>query len=153
MCCKSCCSIYPIKECKVKLSNGQFESKKCTFIRFPGHPQLWRRKPCGSTLLKLVKNSSGTINLCPSQVYCYKSLVSSLRELLSRSDFFEQCEHWRNRKTKPNTLSDIYDGSVWKDFMEVNGVPFLSMPYNFALSLNVDWFQPFKHTQHSIGVL
>lgn len=27
------------------------------------------------------------------------------------------------------------------------------MPYNFALQLNLDWFQPFTHTQHSEGVI
>ena len=36
--------------------------------------------------------------------------------------------------------------------MFVDGVPFLALPFNFAFSLSVDWFQPFKHTKHSIGV-
>ena len=30
---------------------------------------------------------------------------------------------------------------------------FLSTPYNFLLSPNVDWFQPFKRTTSSIGVI
>ena len=37
--------------------------------------------------------------------------------------------------------------------MVVNGTPFLSEKFNFALSLNVDWFQPFKHVSNSIGVI
>lgn len=37
--------------------------------------------------------------------------------------------------------------------MCVENVPFLSLPYNYAFSLNVDWFQPFKHTQHSVGIM
>ena len=74
-------------------------------------------------------------------------------KILRNLDFFEQCEAWRYRETDLSTLYDIYDGSLWKEFMEYNGVPFLSVPYCFALSLNVDWFQPYKHTQHSIGVL
>ena len=49
--------------------------------------------------------------------------------------------------------TDVYDGKVWKDFMTVNDVPFLCAPYNFAFQLNVDWFQPFKHTQHSEGAI
>ena len=28
-----------------------------------------------------------------------------------------------------------------------------SLPHNFALTLNVDWFQPFKHTQYSVGAM
>jgi len=37
--------------------------------------------------------------------------------------------------------------------MVVNSKPFLSEKYNFALSLNVDWFQPFKHVSDSVGVM
>lgn len=29
--------------------------------------------------------------------------------------------------------------------------PFLSLPFNFAFHLNIDWFQPFKHTTHAEG--
>ena len=36
-----------------------------------------------------------------------------------------------------------------KEFLIYNGTPFLSAPYNYAFQLNVDWFKPFKHTQHS----
>ena len=50
---------------------------------------------------------------------------------------------------------DIYDGSVWQEFVTVNGKPFLgeSSPaqLNLALQLNVDWFRPFKHTIYSAG--
>lgn len=152
-CCRTCSSIYPIAECTLKLTSGEISSKKCAYVRYPNHPQQWRRKACECNLMKHVKTSARTLTLKPFQIYCYKSLTSSLTELLHRSDFFEQCEHWRNRRTKPNVFCDIYDGAIWNDFMEVDGLPFLSMPYSFAFSLNVDWFQPFKHTQHSIGVL
>ena len=30
---------------------------------------------------------------------------------------------------------------------------FLSSPYSLLLTLNVDWFQPFKHVQHSVGCI
>ena len=36
----------------------------------------------------------------------------------------------------------------WKEFLNPNGMPFLSVPFKFALTLNIDWFQPFKHTNH-----
>lgn len=50
-------------------------------------------------------------------------------------------------------MIDIYDGQVWKDCSNVNGRPFLSQPNSLALSLNVEWFRPFKHSQYSIGVI
>ena len=30
---------------------------------------------------------------------------------------------------------------------------FLSEPHNLGLMLNIDWFQPFTHTQYSVGVM
>lgn len=65
----------------------------------------------------------------------------------------EWCEKWQKRQPRDNTFSGIYDGQIWKDFMHFDGKPFLSVPYNFALHLNIDWFQPFVHTQHSEGVV
>ena len=38
-------------------------------------------------------------------------------------------------------------------FRVVNGKPFLDNPYTFAFSLNVDWFQPFKHVTDSVGAI
>ena len=29
----------------------------------------------------------------------------------------------------------------------------VSLPYNFALSTNIDWFQPFKHSTYSMGAM
>ncbi len=42
---------------------------------------------------------------------------------------------------------------MWKDFKEIDGQAFLAVPYNFCLTLNVDWFQPFKRATHSTGVM
>lgn len=49
-------------------------------------------------------------------------------------------------------MHDIYDGQVWKDFQVVSGQPFLSGPYGLGL-INVDWFQPYKHTTCSGGAI
>ena len=32
-------------------------------------------------------------------------------------------------------------------------MPFLSDQFNLAFMINIDWFQPFKHIQHSVGVI
>ena len=86
-------------------------------------------------------------------MYCYKSVIDSLQEMLLRPDFFISCEEWRKRKVKPDLFCDVFDGMVWKDFQTVDGKPFLSVPYSFAFQLNIDWFQPFTHTTHSEGVI
>ena len=48
---------------------------------------------------------------------------------------------------KENILGDVSDGLVWKSFKE----HFLSSPFSYLLTLNVDWFQPFKRTEYSVG--
>ena len=35
----------------------------------------------------------------------------------------------------------------------VDDSPFLSECYNYGLLLNIDWLQPYKHIQYSVGVL
>ena len=54
---------------------------------------------------------------------------------------------------KNNVLQDIYDGRLWNDFQEYDSLPFLSDSLNFAITINLDWFRPFKHSQYSIGAI
>jgi len=50
-------------------------------------------------------------------------------------------------------LADVFDGRVWKEWQNVNGKAFLAVSRNYALMLNVDWFQPFQHSLYSVGAL
>ena len=34
-----------------------------------------------------------------------------------------------------------------------NGVPFLANPFTLGLAMNIDWFQPHKHTESSVGAI
>ena len=149
-CCQICHSVYPINEC---ITEDGKESTKCNYVEFPNHPHVNKRKECGAILLKKVKTPTGNVSFQPNLVYCYKSLIDSLQEMLYRPNFLEMCEEWRENVSPPGVYNDIYDGKIWKDFQEVNGQPFLSLPHNFALNLNIDWFQPYSHTQHSEGVI
>ena len=147
--CPSCHSVYEYQDC-IQVVHGEKQSKNCSHIFFPNHPQLSRRKPCGTTLLKKVKSGRGC-RLIPIKTFPYMSLKTSLQSLASRPGFITACEQWRGRATtSPNYtyLRDIYDGKVWHDFHS-----FLSQPFSYLLTLNVDWFQPFKHTQYSVGAI
>ncbi len=151
--CPNCNSIYHLETCIIKQPGNTFKSRKCSFIPFPNHPHLSQRSHCDTVLMKNVRTSYGTIRLYPRQLFCYQSLISSLKELLKRPGFVTQCELWRRRDCSNNVLRDVYDGRVWNNFLKPEGVPFLSLPFNFALALNVDWFQPFKYSNYSIGVM
>ena len=153
VCCPSCSSLYRIEECMVSLPDGSKSSRRCSYIQFPDHPQVCRRKPCDTLLMKTVRTSTGTTYLYPRQMYCYNSLVRSLKERVHQTGFIDKCEAWRNRVASQGVLEDVFDGQIWEEFMNPEGIPFLSLPYNFALSLNCDWFQPFKNSVHSIGVI
>lgn len=89
----------------------------------------------------------------PHKIYCYKPVKESLRSLLSRNGILLSCELWRQRNIPENTLCDIYDGQVWKEFQFVDNKPFLAAQHNLGLMLNVDWFCPFKHSPYSVGVI
>ena len=154
ICCRSCHSIYSLNQGTI-IVNGISVARDCEFIKYPNHTQVQHRKKCGTALMRSIRLPSGKEKLYPCLIYCYNSVINSLQEMLRRPGFVSNCELWRKSYTSINTGSyfDIYDGKIWHDFQSYDGVPFLSLPYNFALHLNVDWFQPFKHTQHSEGVI
>ena len=106
-----------------------------------------------NTSYETVKTSGNKLKLVPHLVYCYRSIIQSLQEMILRPRFVEHCEVWRKRNVPPGMLNDVYDGKVWENLMIYEGTPFLSLPCNFALQLNIDWFQPFERTQHSEGVI
>ena len=91
--------------------------------------------PCDTELVKKVKTSGGTTNLYPRQLYCYQSLVQSIKDLVKRPGFIEKCELWRSRKIMENTIDDIYDGKVWNSFLNPFGKPFhITMHYLLMLT-------------------
>ena len=105
--------------------------------------------------MKMVRTSAGTthFNLYPHQMYCYRSVTEFLREILFVPGFTEMCEAWRYKICWADKLDDLYDGQVWREFLNPQGVPFLSQPYNYAFSINVDWFQPYKGSAYSAGAI
>ena len=58
----------------------------------------------------------------------------------------------KQKKNDQSLLCDIYDGQIWTELPET----YLKSDDSIlplCLALNVDWFQPFKHTQYSVGAL
>lgn len=137
--CLECHSLYR----KIDVTSGRVEL--CSFIRWPQHPHLQRRQQCK------VKLHTGRINK-PFKVkgtYCYRPVSKYLQEFVLQNNFLEKCNAWRDREVRENYMADIYDGSVWQS--EVTG--YLSSRSNLYGMVNIDWFQPYKHTQHSIGAI
>ena len=81
------------------------------------------------------------MKLVPRRTYVYRSIIQSLIAMTKRQGFLEKCDHWRSRVCTEGLMADIYDGKVWKDLMMIDGRPFLAVPNNLCLSLNIDWFR------------
>ena len=150
--CRKCHNIYYMAQCLEGHGSTQI-SKHCSFQPLPVHPHRSMRSTCGTLLLKTVELAGGRTYLYPFLSYCYVGLDHSLQLLLDRPDFFNQCEQWRSRSPKDGMLYDVYDGKIWKDFQSYNGRSFLSEQLNFGLRMNVDFFQPYKHIQYSLGAI
>lgn len=148
--CRKCYKLYHIEECLVDIEDRK-QSKLCNHICFPNHTLAYMRRPYREPLLKDIAET-GSPNFVPYKVYCYKTLKFSLEFLVNRENFEDKCEMWRKRQTRDGIMQDVYDGNIWKDF---NGrkYDFLTREGNYALMLNVDWFQPFKHTHYSVGAI
>ena len=151
--CPKCCTLYKAEECTVTKTNDRVVSKKCDSVRFPNHPQRNRRKQCGALLMKQMRSKNGSTFLYPKRLYCFKKLSDSLRAQITRPGFLEKCESWRTRDLTGNSMGDVFEGRVWKDFLDSDGDPYFSTAGNLGVMLNVDWFQPYKHTNHSCGVI
>lgn len=150
--CRKCHKLYYLQDC-VDGTGPRERSKVCVFQQFPNHPHHRMREPCGTLLLRTVELTTGRKVLYPFMTYCYLGLEVSMQTFLNRNGFLDCCEEWRNRAVTPGVLADVYDGQLWKDFQIYNGQPFLSQPFNFALMMNVDFFQPYKHVPYSVGAI
>lgn len=56
VCCPKCCSIYELDDCYEKIGTCKVP-RRCSFIRFPRHPILSKRKACESNILKRIKTT------------------------------------------------------------------------------------------------
>lgn len=152
--CPTCDCVYDYTSC-YEVSGGKKVSKRCEYVAFPNHPHARQRQPCGALLLKKVKTRGKRMELVPRKTFPYQSLHSAITTMVSNPQFLEKCELWRKRSQAipSDLLADVYDGDVWKNFNTEEYGTFLRFPGNLLLSLNVDWFQPFTHTQYSVGAM
>ena len=109
-----------------------------------------RNRRCGAALFKKVKCKS-SYKFVPKKVFVYHPLKKSLTKLFQREEFHALIEQWRKRVQRPNVMSDVYDGMIWKELSEDR--QFLSAPYNLCLKLNVDWFKIYDNVNYSVGVI
>lgn len=150
--CPQCHSLYAFNSC-YEITGSRTVLKCCSKVQFPLHPHRSRRTQCNHSLVRKVILTNGSEKVYPLKVYSYKSVKESLYAMMCRPGILQQCEEWRSRKIPTNCMFDVYDGKVWSEFMVYKEKPFLAEKYNLALMVNVDWFQPFKFSEYSVGVI
>lgn len=151
--CTKCNSIYKPEDLLETNTRGVPRAKTCSHVEYPRHQHRNKRQPCGATLFKKIKTTSGKILLRPRKVYCFQSINDILSRQMQKPGFIEKCEEWRKRNPDPDSLCDVYDGKVWKNFKSANGEWFFKDPLSYGCSINLDWFQPYENTQYSVGVI
>ena len=151
--CPKCSSSYKPENCVRTLANGKKKGEHCSFVEFPRHPRRTQRRPCGASLFRAVHSKHGELILKAKRVFCYRSVKKTLQEFLKRPGFADKCEEHKKYTRDPNLLGDIYDRRVWKNFRNAEGKPFFDTPNTFGCMLNLDWFQPFKDSVYSVGVI
>lgn len=118
---------------------------KCSYVRFLRHPQQRMRSKCDENLMKAVKTASGKKIFVPLRVFCYKSIIDSIKNLVQRPGILDLFSKWKQRDTPDGVMSDVYDGDMWQSFLRTgDGKDLLSSRYTLSLILNVDWFQPYR---------
>lgn len=76
--CPKCNSLYNYDSAYEKVG-GRRLSRKYSFVEFPNHRQRAHRKSCNEILLKEVKLQDGKLKLYPKKVYCYNSIIETLK--------------------------------------------------------------------------
>ena len=57
--------------------------------------------------------------------------------------FIDRYEHWRKKQGTVDVFEDMYDPNGKRK----------SRQHSFGLTINIDWFQPFRHTNYSVGTI
>ncbi|KAG1436613.1 hypothetical protein G6F56_013482 [Rhizopus delemar] len=150
---------FPKKASTVS-NHNQFQERSCAGLMscpvcvkcskvFPSNTTARLCDACQTELFKASSN-------LPRKIYMYNSVTTTLKSFLARPSFVASLSKWKTRQEVPGRFMDIYDGAVWKTFKTDpnHRIPFVQESiFNLMLTLNVDWFQPYKGTQHSTGAI
>ena len=105
-------------------------------------------------MAKKVILASGKVCFYPHKLYCFKSVIYQIEGLLKRPGVQGRCEQWREHEVGDDLIADVYEGSIWKDFLNYKGKDYLNTHRNLAFAIKVDWFLPFKRrNDRSAGVI
>jgi hypothetical protein len=149
--CTECHKLHNVKNVIAYKEEGKVTVMNCLHKEFPNNPHSHQ---CNNTLSVLKKNKDATIAI-PRMLYPKPSIRQQLNMLYQRPGFEDMLKLSGVRRESHNIYSDIYDGKVWKTF-PFDGSTFFTpetVTTHLGLLFNLDWFQSFTYTQHSVGAI
>lgn len=151
--CSKCHSLFdPTVQKLIEGTGSNRRSIQCKFVSYPNHPQARFRAPCNTVLMRTVKTCKNTIKFRARKTFCYYGFKAALVNFLNRPGFLTACNSWNERLIGGDLMYDIIDGKVWTEELGklvIGG----NMSNVLAFLINIDWFQPFKDTSYSVGVI
>ncbi|OAD65564.1 hypothetical protein PHYBLDRAFT_153256 [Phycomyces blakesleeanus NRRL 1555(-)] len=115
----------------------------CDFVKLGAHSS------CNCQLTK----TSALGALVAKRSYLYQSVVNALQMFFLHSGFEDKIRHWNHELKMVDTMCDIYNGAMWKELKDKDGVQFTKDSRSLMLTLNINWFQPFDNVTHSMGAI
>ena len=117
-------------------------------------PTKCKKAGCMNLLTERFKKK-GKVVYRPIKVYPYHPIISQLAAMLQNNEFEELLNYPYERQCPPdNVIADVYDGRLWNEIKDDRGEAFFAgdkSDVRIGFGLNVDWFNPTKHLQKSIG--
>jgi hypothetical protein len=152
--CTNCHKLYDSKIVCNNKEDNKLAIMHCRYEEYPNNPVLSRKNLCNNELSSLKRNMKNMVAI-PRMLYPKPTIKQQLSILYRRSNFEKMLDQSGTRNYDSNIYADIYDGKVWNSF-PFDGSKFFSpetATTNLGLLINLDWFQPFKYTQHSTGAI
>jgi hypothetical protein len=147
--CTNCHKLYDSKIICNHKENNKLAIMHCHYEEYPNNPIPTRKNLCNNELSSLKRNMKNMV-VIPRMLYPKSSIKQQLSIMYRRSGFEKMLDQSGARNYDSNIYADIYDGRVWNSF-PFDGSKFFSpetATSNLGLLINLDWFQPFKYTQH-----
>ena len=143
--CTRCHKLYKKQEVDGFRQNGQLAVMKCRHVEYP-NSSVRRIKLCQTPLSRQTRLLNNNIVNHPVLIYPFTGIIQQLANLYRQPGFETSLQHWANRSTFSDLLTDIYDGQIWqslKESNEENASKFFRPEVadsHLGLMLNLDWF-------------
>ena len=145
--CPTCGWIYNADTCRESHDTPFL----CNNTQFPNHPHQSRAQLCGTPLSKVVHTRNGRNEVKLVQTLCYNPISDQLARILQR--FNTELNQSFDDIHDQTVLFDIDDGPVYKSRLAMLNSRKCLDQICLVLNVNVDWFQPYKRVQHSVGAI